>query len=92
MKTLATAPIGVKGQITLPKKVRELLHLTEPGDLVGFVVDEKARTIRITRMDVVPDDEPFTKADYQALDTLRRAPGRQTFDSAQDFLDDLQQS
>ena len=89
MTTLATAPIGAKGQITLPKKVRQLLHLQASGELVGFLVDERTRAIRLTKVDLVPADDPFTAEEYRKLDQLRRAPGGKTFRSGKAFLADL---
>jgi bifunctional DNA-binding transcriptional regulator/antitoxin component of YhaV-PrlF toxin-antitoxin module len=89
MVKLATAPLGAKGQITLPKKVRELLRVSAPGDLVGFMVDDKTCSIRLTRVELVPDEDPFTEEEYRKLDQLRKAPGGTTSDSAKAFLDDL---
>ena len=89
MTTFATAPLGAKGQITLPKKVRQLLHLQAPGELVGFLLDERTHAIRLSRVDVVPADDPFTDAEYRKLDQLRKAPGGKTFRSGKVFLADL---
>jgi AbrB family looped-hinge helix DNA binding protein len=36
--------ITSKGQTTVPKKIREYLHL-EPGDRVDFVVDDEGRVV-----------------------------------------------
>lgn len=36
--------ITSKGQTTIPKKIREYLHL-QPGDRVDFVVDEQGKVI-----------------------------------------------
>lgn len=89
MTTLATAPLGTKGQITLPKKVRQLLHLESSGELVGFLVDERTRAIRLTKVNLVPADDPFTTEEYRKLDQLRTAAGGKTFRSGKAFLADL---
>jgi AbrB family looped-hinge helix DNA binding protein len=52
---MATATVTSKGQITLPKEVRERLHL-ESGDRVNFVVEPDGRvllqpaTVRVTEL------------------------------------------
>ena len=38
MSKIITAPVGAKAQITLPKAVREALHLKARADLIGFVI------------------------------------------------------
>jgi AbrB family looped-hinge helix DNA binding protein len=49
---MPTATLTSKGQITLPKKVREALDL-EPGDQVDFVVQaDGAVTLKAGRHDV----------------------------------------
>lgn len=52
---MATATLTSKGQLTVPKKVRERLHLQE-GDRVDFVMDEKGvhlHPVRRSLMDLV---------------------------------------
>jgi len=48
-KDMATATITSKGQITLPKEVREHLHVSE-GDRVDFVIaaDGEVRVLPVT--------------------------------------------
>lgn len=49
---MPTATLTTKGQITLPKKVREALAL-EPGDQVDFIVQgDGAVTLKAGRHDV----------------------------------------
>ncbi|HYN38225.1 MAG TPA: AbrB/MazE/SpoVT family DNA-binding domain-containing protein [Rhodospirillales bacterium] len=43
---MATATITTKGQTTIPKAVRDRLHL-EPGDRVEFVVQEDGTALMI---------------------------------------------
>lgn len=46
------ARITSKGQMTIPKKVREAAHLAE-GDVISFVVEGD----RVTLRKLVPDDD-----------------------------------
>jgi AbrB family looped-hinge helix DNA binding protein len=45
--------ITVKGQVTIPKKVRDALGL-KPGDPVDFVVDDRGEVV-VKRAGVLPD-------------------------------------
>ena len=81
-----SASLGPKGQITLPKKVREALHLREKGDLVGFLWDEKSREVRLSRMEVHPAEEDYTEAELKKLVKLSKQQGAKKFNSAQEFL------
>lgn len=87
--TLVTASLTSKAQLTLPKRVRELLGVHAKGDQVGFLLDEKARRILITRVDLVPTEAPYTQTEIRKLFKLARAHGGKTFDSAQAFLKHL---
>jgi AbrB family looped-hinge helix DNA binding protein len=42
--SMASATVTSKGQITIPRPIREALEL-EPGDRVAFRVDEEGRVI-----------------------------------------------
>jgi AbrB family looped-hinge helix DNA binding protein len=69
---LVTAAVTSKGQITLPKPVRELLRVGGKGDTVGFVVDERRRTVRLTRTETVVVDPDLPPGAYAKLARLRR--------------------
>lgn len=84
--TWITATLGPKGQITLPKQVREALGMKEAGDLVGFVLDEKAGSVRLARMEIRPADEDYTQEEFRKLGQLAKAAGGKKFTSAEDFL------
>ena len=81
-----TATLGAKGQITLPKKVRQALGTVHPGDLVGFLVDEKGGVVKIVRMDVRPAGESYTAEEMSKLLGLAKEKGGKTFGSAKEFL------
>ena len=57
------ATITSKGQVTIPKRIRDRLHL-EPGDRIDFIVDE-AGDLRVT-----PVTAPVTR-----LKGMVRKPG-----------------
>ena len=89
MAQLVTATLSSKAQLTLPKRVRELLGIQAKGDQVGFMVDEKTRRIIMTKVTVAPAAEPYTDAELRKLLKLARAPGKKTFASAEAFLKHL---
>ena len=43
---MSSATITSKGQVTIPKKVRDKLHL-KPGDIINFEI-ESSNSVRIT--------------------------------------------
>ncbi len=84
--TWITAALGPKGQITLPKRVREALGTKEAGDLVGFVLDERTGSVRLARMEVRPAGEDYTEEELRKLEKLAKAHGGKKFASAEEFL------
>ncbi|MBI4598554.1 MAG: AbrB/MazE/SpoVT family DNA-binding domain-containing protein [Candidatus Omnitrophica bacterium] len=86
MAVWMTATLSSKAQITLPKRVRELLGLRGKGDQVGFVVDEKTHRIIMTKITLVPEEEPYTAEELRKLLKLAKAPGGKAFPSAEAFL------
>ena len=67
-RTLITSPMGAKAQITLPKAVREALHLKAQHDLVGFVI--QGGRVALTRIEPVPSSNPFTEAEWKQIERL----------------------
>ncbi len=61
---MPTATVTSKGQVTLPRKIREALRI-RPGDRVDFVLDENGE-VRVRAGDL----------DVSALRGLLRRPGR----------------
>lgn len=86
MTMLMTATLSSKAQLTLPKRIRELLGIRAKGDQVGFVVDEKTRRVVMTKISLVPTEEPYTQEELQKLLRLARALRKKTFASAEAFL------
>jgi len=58
------ATITSKGQITVPKEVREVLNV-QPGDVLDFVIDERGR------VSVRP-----LRGDYRRLRGMLKRPGQ----------------
>lgn len=81
MTQLVTAPLSTKGQMTLPKAVRKALNLTAAGNTIGFLIDDEAHVALITKMDLVPAHESFSKAELRKLAKLTKEPGGKTFSS-----------
>ena len=79
MTKLITAPVGAKAQITLPKPVREALHLKAQQDLVGFVIH--GDRVALTRIEPVPSSDPFTEAEWAKIKQLAAQPPTATFES-----------
>jgi AbrB family looped-hinge helix DNA binding protein len=74
---MPTTTVTSKGQVTLPKKVREALRI-RPGDRIDFVVDEKGDVrLRAANLDVSelrgllqrPERKPVT---LEAMRSWRR--------------------
>ncbi len=89
MTKLVSAPLTSKAQLTLPKRVRDLLGVREKGDRIGFLIDEKTHRIILTRVAIVPSDEPYTDEEISKLLRLRKEPGSKTFDASEAFLKPL---
>ncbi len=89
MPHIISAPLSSKAQVTLPKRIRKLLGVQEKGDRIGFLIDEKSHRIIITRVDLVPAQEPYTDEEIRKLLKLRKEPGGKTFGSAEAFVKHL---
>ena len=88
--TWLTAPLGPKGQITLPKEIREALGVKEKGDRVGFILDEESGTVRLARMEIRPAGQDYTEAELRKLLGIAKAAGGKKFTSPEAFLRHLE--
>ena len=79
-----TATVSSKGQVTLPKPVRELLHV-QLGDYIRF--QPVSGGVLLTRVALEPEE--FSEAEWKALDRLANQKGKR-FKSAKEFLQDLE--
>ena len=84
MGKIITAPVGAKAQVTLPKVVREALHLKAQRDLIGFVIQEGR--VALTRIEPVPSSDPFTEAEWAKIDRLAAQTPVAAFEHAADSL------
>ena len=65
---IITSPVGAKAQVTLPKVVREALHLKAQHDLVGFVI--QGGRVALTRIEPVPSSDPFSDQEWKKIEQL----------------------
>ena len=84
--TWVTATLGPKGQITLPKAIRQALGLREKGELVGFILDEGSKSVRLARMEIRPAREGYSEEELRKLMGIAKERGGKKFASAEDFL------
>lgn len=89
MTQLVTVPLSSKGQLTLPKTVRDLLGVKSKGDLVGFAVDRETKRVQLTRVEAIPVHEDFTSDEYAKLLLLPRKKGGKRFRNMQALIRDL---
>jgi bifunctional DNA-binding transcriptional regulator/antitoxin component of YhaV-PrlF toxin-antitoxin module len=89
MTRIVTIPLSSKGQITLPKPVRDLLGVRTKGDLVGFLLDTEAKRVQLTRVEAIPVQEDFTPEEYQKLLNLPKKKGGKRFRTMEALIKDL---
>ena len=75
------APISSKGQVTIPAQIRKILHISQAGDLIGFVPSNEG--VLIKHLEVKEED--FTKDEWVKLEKLANKKGR-TYETAKAFL------
>ncbi len=76
-----TAALTSKGQITLPKPIRDRLGLKGKGDRVGFTVSQDGKTVHMTKVHLVSDER---------LTELKQSGRGKLFAPLQNLLRDLQ--
>lgn len=69
--------VGAKFQVTLPKKVRELLGIRNKGEIIGFVAD--GSKVFLTKAEITPQADPFTEDEWARLTRLAESPPKKTF-------------
>ena len=78
-----SSPVGVKFQITLPKKIREALGIRQAGELIGFLLD--GSKVVLTKAEITPQGETFTEKEWAKLVALSEAPARKSY-SAKSYI------
>lgn len=74
---MATVTISPRGQVTLPKSVRDFLHV-RPGDSIDVGIDDRGRVVVRQAEDV-----PAARRDVRELRGLLKRPGRRPVTLAQ---------
>ena len=81
---IIVSSVGAKAQVTLPKSVREALHLKAQHDLVGFVIH--GGRVALTRIEPVPSSDPFTDEEWKKIERLASQAPAATCENAADSL------
>ena len=78
-----SSPVGAKFQITLPKKVREVLGIHQQGQLVGFLID--GSKVILTKAEITSQADPFTEEEWDKLIQFAEKRPKKTY-GAKEFL------
>lgn len=83
-RQIITSPVGAKAQVTLPKLVREVLHLKAQHDLVGFVI--QGGRVALTHIEPVPSTDPFTDEEWKQIERLATQTPAASCENAADSM------
>ena len=76
MSNLLVAPITKKGQVTLPKVIRTVLHLNKGPDMVAFHIEKNGK-VRIVGVEVKEKKtSPYTAAEWDKIEKLANQKGK----------------
>ena len=78
-----TATVSSKGQITIPQEIREILGISEKGDIVGFQIEKNS--ILVKKLELIEPEEKFSKEEWKKLAHLARQKGK-VYNSGKKFL------
>lgn len=84
MTILETAKITSKGQVTIPNRIRKILHLKE-GESVGFSITKEGVVLVPCQ---VTAKSPYTTKEWQKIEKLASEKGK-IFSSSQNAKDHL---
>ena len=76
MTHLYTGSMSQNGQVTLPKPIREMLHLEKNG-VVGFKV--KGGKAEIVAVRIEESKNPYTKEEWKKIERLANQKGRRFY-------------
>ena len=87
MTILETAKITSKGQVTIPNRIRKILHLKE-GESVGFSITKEGVVLVPCQ---VTAKSPYTAKEWQKIEKLASEKGTMFTSSqrAEDYLKSL---
>jgi len=87
MTILETAKITSKGQVTIPNRIRKLLHLKE-GEAVGFSITKEGIVLVPCQ---VTAKFPYTSKEWQKIKELTSEKGKtfNSIDGAKNFIKSL---
>ncbi|MEW6008879.1 MAG: AbrB/MazE/SpoVT family DNA-binding domain-containing protein [Candidatus Omnitrophota bacterium] len=83
---MVIAKISTKGQITIPKVVRQRLNLNEKGDIIGFEITSQG--VIMKHLNVTESEQDYTENEWKKIEQLARGKGK-TFKTASGFLGHL---
>ncbi|MBI4248026.1 MAG: AbrB/MazE/SpoVT family DNA-binding domain-containing protein [Elusimicrobia bacterium] len=75
--------VGAKFQVTLPKKVRDILGIRNKGEIIGFVAD--GSKVFLTKAEITPQADPFTEDEWAKMLRLSESRAKKT-SPAKEFL------
>lgn len=84
MTIIETAKITSKGQVTIPNRIRKMLHLKE-GEAVGFSITKEGIVLVPCQ---VTAKSPYTAKEWQKIEKLASQEGK-SFSSTQSAKDHL---
>jgi AbrB family looped-hinge helix DNA binding protein len=72
MTILETAKVTSKGQVTIPNRIRKILHLKE-GTSIAFGIDEHGVIIMPCK---ITTESPYTAKEWAKIEELAAAKGK----------------
>ena len=87
MTILETARMTSKGQVTIPNRIRKILHLKQ-GEAVGFSITKEGVVLVPCQVTV---NSPYTPKEWQKIEKLASEKGKMFISSkaAKDYLRSL---
>ena len=76
-KLIAVSPVGKNGQTVVPAAIRRMFKIDKEHNLVGFYLDGKH--VEIAPVSVVREKGPYSDAELDKLDKLKRQKGGRRF-------------
>ena len=87
-RIMAKATLSSKGQVTIPARVREALHISRKKTMVGFELVEDG--VLIKPLVISAQEENFSESEWDKLEKLSNQEGKM-YVCAKDFLTSLEE-